>query len=136
VSDIKKKRLYRLMLYMGATLFCIVFSQVYGLFSHGVTSLFMSGLFVPPLFGGLVEGALLLFLRLRFRRSADNLFHAGIGTLTVGSLLQGIFEIAGTGSPYIYVFPVAGGLLLAGAAVCFLLPGEKRKEIPDETSSR
>ena len=125
--DIKRKRLRRLIAYLGATLFCILFSQVYGLYSHGISSFFMTFLFLPPLFGGLVEILLYLLCSERFRRGADNAFHAGIGTLTVGSMLEGIFEIAGTGSDYVLAFPVVGGILLLTAAIVFLLP-EKKKE--------
>lgn len=122
VSVIKRKRLIRLGLYLGAVLFCILFWQVYRLFSHGVTSFFMTNLFLLPAVGFLMEGVLLFGAPKRFRRSADNLFHCGIGTGTVGFLLQGIFEIAGTDSPYMIAFPVVGGICLLGAVVCFCLP--------------
>ena len=109
----------RLFLYLGGSLFCGLFAYVYSFFSHGVSSDFMTFSFVLPLIGALTEGALLVLGVRTFSRLADNCFHAGIGTGTVGALLQGIFEIAGTDSPYIVTFPVLLGLFLFTAVLCF-----------------
>ena len=127
-SVIKKKRLIRFFLYLGGGLFCGLFSYVYSFFSHGVSSDFMTFLFVLPLFGALTEGLLFLFRIRTFSRFADNCFHAGIGAGTLGSLLQGIFEIAGTGSAYMIVFPVLFGVFLLAAAAFFVV-ALCRKEI-------
>ncbi|MBO5222734.1 MAG: hypothetical protein J6C26_10525 [Clostridia bacterium] len=134
VSDIKRKRLIRVFLYVFVAVFCVLFSQVYGLFSHGVTSFFMTYLFLPPLFGWGTELLLFFCAPRRFRRIGDNLFHAGIATATVGFLLQGIFEIAGTDSPYMIVFVVTAPLLLLGAVVDFLRPEGREREGDHETS--
>ena len=114
--------------YFCAVLFCLLFSRIYGMFSHGVTSFYMTCLFLPPLVGGGVEGVLYFFSPRRFRRAADNLFHAGISTAGMAFLLQGIFEIAGTGSSYMTVFVTVSPLCLFGAAVCFCLPEKKKGE--------
>lgn len=98
-------------------------AQVYGLFGHGVTSPAMTFMFLYPLLGGF---GLMLCLRwfqgaprsqARFRLFA-NLYNAGIATFAAGSLLQGIFEIAGTSSPYTVGFYALGcALCLAGLGI-------------------
>jgi hypothetical protein len=41
-----------------------------------------------------------------------NMYNSGIAALTTGSLLRGIFDIAGTSSPYQPVFMVTGMLMV------------------------
>lgn len=111
-----------------AILFFVLFSRVYAMFSHGVSSFFMTYLCLPVGVGMTVEGLLLFCAPRRFRPWADCLFHAGTGTASVAFLLQGIFEIAGTDSPYMIVFVCAAGLCLVLSAVCFCLPEAKKEE--------
>jgi hypothetical protein len=82
-------------------------------------------MFLYPLLGG----ALLFFLlRLLFPRAdamnryqpVCSCYHCGIATLTVGGMLRGIFEIAGTSSPYSVVFTVCGWALCTNAFFLFL----------------
>ncbi len=103
--------------YLFTTLFCIALNYVYSLFGHGVSSPFMSYAFVFSLVLGVVGFILLGWLDLD-NRVAFNLYNAGIATLTVGSILQGIIDIAGadTTYPVFYffigtVFVVVGGLM-------------------------
>ena len=75
----------------------------------------MSFLFLWPLLGALWYLLLPGLLSLHPDRVTVNAVNAGLATLTVGSLLRGIFEIAGTSSPYVPAFFCAGGVLcLAG----------------------
>lgn len=103
--------------YLFTTLFCIALNYVYSLFGHGVSSPFMSYAFVFSLVLGVVGFILLGWLDLD-NRVAFNLYNAGIATLTVGSILRGIIDIAGadTTYPVFYffigtVFVVVGGLM-------------------------
>jgi hypothetical protein len=85
----------------------------------------MSLLFAYPLLAGaLIFQSLSLFMpaadavpryRLWF-----NLYNSGVAALTAGSLLRGIFEIAGTASPYTVCFPIAGWLMIGIGAIGFL----------------
>ncbi|MCX5999452.1 MAG: hypothetical protein NTU41_07625 [Chloroflexi bacterium] len=59
-------------------------------------------------------------------RFVTNVYSSGIATLTVGSLLRGIFDIAGTSSPYQPVFVVAGVLMVLVGAVCYVAAQFKR----------
>jgi hypothetical protein len=112
--------------YLAAAAFCILFDRVYALFGHGVQSAAMSRMFLYPLLGG----ALMFFLqwlfvpepcRVRHYRLLFNLYNSGLAALTVGSLLQGILEIAGTTSPYLVAFPVFGWTTLYAGLLFFLL---------------
>lgn len=77
----------------------------------------MTFLFVWPLALGLLPELILLCLP-RIHRPGQisaNLYHSGVATVTVSSLLRGIFEIAGTSSDYQQWMMLAGiGLLAAG----------------------
>lgn len=104
-------------IYLFTTLFCIALNYVYSLFGHGVSSPFMSYAFIFSLVLGVVGFILLGWLDLD-NRVAFNLYNAGIATLTVGSILRGIIDIAGadTTYPFFYffvgtVFVVVGGLM-------------------------
>jgi hypothetical protein len=108
--------------YLGASLFCGIFSFVYERFSHGVYSNSMIFLFLFPLLGGaLPHGAILLLGARAPRRVAANLYNSGVATLAVGSCLQGIFEIYGTSSPCVAAYWWAGGALVALGAAAHLL---------------
>lgn len=106
-------------IYVFTTLFCIVFNYIYSLFGHGVSSPFMSYAFVFSLVLGV--WGFLVFGRLRLEnRNAYHLYNAGIATLTVGSVLRGIIEIAGADTTYpIYYFIVGTILVVVGGLMYF-----------------
>ncbi len=112
--------------YLMMAIFCFVFQQVYNLFGHGVTSAALSLIFLYPLLAGVLPFFLLSLLlpqagKLANARFSFNCYHSGIATLTVGSLLQGIFEIAGTGSPYTVLFLLIGSLFVLIGLVGFAI---------------
>ena len=73
-------------------------------------------MFLCPLIGGVGVFGAMRMLRLRpLPRFSINAYNSGIATLTVGSTLQGVFEIAGTSSPYEMVFAVVGIAFLIAA---------------------
>ena len=107
--------------YLGAALFCGIFSYVYERFSHGVYSGYMVYLFLFPLLGGALPYAAVLFLGARPpQRLAANLFNAGIATLAVGSAMEGVLEIYGTDSSYLCVYWWVGISLAALGALAYL----------------
>ncbi|MBR0374362.1 MAG: hypothetical protein IJH91_07550 [Mogibacterium sp.] len=126
--------------YAAITIFCFVFAKVYLRFSHGVTSPYMTYLFIAPLALGWLP-SLAMWLAPRLRRgvrgaSADesaadhmdhnspvcrNAWHSGVAAVTVSALLRGIFEIAGTASPLqSYLMGAGIAMLLVGAAAYLL----------------
>lgn len=105
--------------------FCILFDNVYAIFGHGVRSASMSLMFLYPLLGGaLVFFLLRLFIsnadQVRHYRFAYNIYNSGIAVLTVHSLLDGIFEIAGTSSDYLAYFTVFGWTFAAAGLITYL----------------
>lgn len=107
--------------YLGVTVFCGIFYLVYDRFSHGVHSPYMTWLFAWPLVLGVIPG---LFWKWqggipRPGRIALNLYHSGVATVTVSSLLRGILEIAGTASVYQDRLMRAGIAILCGAVVIY-----------------
>jgi hypothetical protein len=114
------------LVYLGFSGFCVFFDRVYALFGHGVFSAHMTLMFLYPLLGG----ALPFFLLWRFLprsgggsggRVRFNCYNSGIAALTMGSLLRGVFDIAGTASGYCVVFSVCGWAVTGAGAALFLL---------------
>ena len=111
--------------YAIISLFCGVVFIVYDRFSHDVRSPYMTFLFAIPLVFGVVPAVILAVKKdiRRPGRAAFNIYNAGVAALTVSSLLRGIFEIAGTGSPYQRYLGVFGIVLLASGAAMHILSG-------------
>lgn len=112
--------------YLAVSAFCLLFSVVYSLFSHGIHSPWMRWLAAWPFVLGAVP-ALILAARRPGSQTAGgyrvkeeifkDIYRFGIAAVTVASLLKGILEIAGTDSLYPTVLLFAGaGMLLFGAA--------------------
>ena len=98
--------------YVFTTLSCIAFSHIYSLFSHGVSSPFMSYAFVFSLVLGVV-GFTVFGQPDSDNRTAFSLYNAGIATLTVGSILRGIIDIAGADTTYPVFYFLVGTVLVA-----------------------
>lgn len=91
VLDIKKNKPF--LVWLGITVFCIVFAFVYELFSFGVYSNHMIFLFVYPLVFGMIPCYIM-------HASMNRIWNDGVLLLTGSSLLAGVFEIYGTSSIY------------------------------------
>ena len=108
------------------TIFVFAFAQIYGLFSHGVYSAFMSYAFLLPLtliflpkFINLCTGNRLWNLSLEngdeagekklfFTSLAFFLWKSGVAVLTVGSIYKGVLDIYGTSGSFEWVYLVVG----------------------------
>ncbi|MFT4143206.1 MAG: hypothetical protein QM644_02030 [Mobilitalea sp.] len=112
-----------LIAYLGAAVFSIAADRIYSIFGHGVYSAAMSLMFLYPLMGGVIYFVLFVLLLKRAHlcfgfRLFKNLYASMVALLTVRSFLQGMFEIAGTNSPYlVYYYYITA--LMAGS--CFML---------------
>lgn len=124
-SGNKKNTAGPLFVYAGLTVFCLVFYLIYNHFSHGVHSAYMTYLFMWPLVFGVVQK----LIRLAFAalpvpsENAADLWNAGLAACIVASALLGIFEIAGTSSPYPIWMMRAGGVMMAAGAVIYVIGG-------------
>ena len=121
------------------TVFVFVFAKIYGIFSHGVSSVFMSYDFLLPLsliflpkllnlctgnrlWNGSLEteeeeGEKKLFLS----SLASFLWKSGVAVLTVGSLYKGVLDIYGTSGSFEWVYLVVGIGTLAAGGISALL---------------
>lgn len=119
--------------YGGAAAFCVLFAQVYALFGHGVRSASMTWMFLYPLAGAALA-LCLMGLRPEARAgrlwpAARNLLGCGLSVLTMGALLKGVLDIAGTASAYILFYRIVGAALVGAAIVLgvVLLAGARRR---------
>ena len=105
-----------------AALFCALFGAVYETFSHGVYAYGMLYAFAFPLALGVLPFYLIGILRAKVPgRFARNVYHAGIATLTVGSLVSGALEIYGTTNPLTLVYWAFGAALLLAGTGAYLI---------------
>lgn len=99
--------------YLALSAAAIAVDNIYALFGHGVRSASMSSMFLYPLLGGALMYVLLGIVvpgiaSRKLFRLGYNLYNSGIATLTTGSFLRGILDIAGTASEYTGIFMLAG----------------------------
>lgn len=107
--DIKKEKIKIAINYILVSVVCLIVNYIYGKFGHGVTSNYMTYMFIIPL----IMGSCVYFIIKRPNRIFKNIYNAGVATLIVGSFVKGIFEIAGTASKYEIVFLIVGfGLVI------------------------
>lgn len=123
ILDIKNRIKKTIKVYSLITIFTIIFDRVYSIFSHGVSSLSMSLMFLYPLLGGVIVYCFLQFLCNNIKDDIIilfNIYNSGIAILTVGSLLKGILDIAGTSSKYIIYYVVIGILAIIISIIGFI----------------
>ena len=108
--------------YLLVTLFCVMFGGIYERFSHEVYSFFMIYAFVFPLAGGVLPFFLLMKHKKAYPSSfAASCYHAGIATLTTGSLLCGALEIYGTTNVLTTIYWILGAALLFVGISAYLI---------------
>ena len=119
-TDLNKKTTLR---YSFVSLFCLVFGLVYELFSNGVYSLFMMFAFAIPLLLGAVPFLVFWLTNTKNPPSLHSryLYHSGIATLTVGSIVQGVLEIYGTTNQLIFGYLYVGAALVGAGVVAYVV---------------
>ena len=105
----------------------LIFGAVYEHFSYGVYSVYMIYAFAIPLLLGVLPFAVMLRFgkRFRLRQSGLKLYHFGIATLTVGSLVKGVLEIYGTTNSLTAFYWMSGALLVLAGLLCAFLPSKE-----------
>ena len=124
VSDKQNPVKKTVVVYLFITILTITVNKVYSLYGHGVSSDAMTYMFLYPLIGGsFVYLVIALFFSKLYRfkgyRRIYNLYNSGIAVLTVGSMLKGVVEIAGTASLYIKFYYIVGYALLGGSLLFY-----------------
>jgi hypothetical protein len=119
----EKNKMFKLAaVFLAVSAFCVIFNLIYSKYGHGVHSNYMTFMFAYPLmlgaFAYLLVGAM---PKARLPgRFVINTYNSGIATLTAGSMLRGIFDIAGTSSPYQLFFMIVGAMMVFIGAVCYV----------------
>ncbi|MBR1702797.1 MAG: hypothetical protein IJ716_12655 [Lachnospiraceae bacterium] len=109
-------------LYIGITIFTVLFSAIYESFSHGVYSPFMIGAAVIP-FAGIVLPYTVWLKRQRIpdemqsNSFVQELYQMAVLTFLLGSIFTGILEIYGTTNRLSKIYWVAGSSLLLAAVL-------------------
>lgn len=121
-SDIelnRKRAAKTAFVYLLVALFFVLFGAVYEIYSHEVYSYYMLYAFAFPLVGGTLVFNILSFLKLQKYPNAIacNLYHSGIATLTVGSVVQGVLEIYGTTNTLSDYYWYVGIVLIVTGAI-------------------
>jgi hypothetical protein len=111
--------------YIFWAVFIFIFGFVYELFSHGVESIAMRYAWLIPLLGGLVLSG--LNMASPVSAVTSRLWKYGIETLTLGSLLKGVFEIYGAANTYPTIYMAVGAGLLGAALVSYLTQATQRQ---------
>lgn len=138
ILDIKKiGKKYSLkktvIVYLAVSVFTFAVNKIYAIFGHGVSSDAMTWMFLYPLIGGALFYLLIGLLLPEINRFAGyriiyNIYNSGIAILTVGSLLKGIMEIAGTSSSYLKFYDMTGyGFIVFGLIILILLTANYKK---------
>ena len=117
------------MRYLAASILIAAAGALYGLFSHGVYSYYMTYAFMVPLLGGAVP-YLAAAVRDRGEHSVDDGEAASPGfagaadiqlavicTLTAGSILKGVLDIYGTSNRLLIAYPVIAVLIAVAALI-------------------
>ena len=116
--------------YLILSILCAVFGAVYEIFSHGVYSPFMMFAFLFPLFIGCLPFALLNKNKSKIvpHPVARNLYHSGIATLTIGSIVKGVLDIYDTTNHLSnYYWIVGNTFVISGIIASILLHTKKRQ---------
>lgn len=120
-KDITMRASKTAFVYLLISLFCALFGAVYEVFSHEVYSFYMLYAFLFPLAGGTFPFLAISLFRKRYPEIvARNVYHSGIATLTVGSIIQGVLEIYGTTNRLTGLYWTVGFILLFVGIVFYL----------------
>ncbi len=123
-------------LYIGITIFTVLFSAIYESFSHGVYSPFMLGAAIIPFAGIVVPYTLWLKRqgdpdRAKMHSLVREFYQMAVLTFLLGSIFTGILEIYGTTNRLSKVYWLAGGILLLVSLLMKIWGGQMPIRQPD-----
>ena len=107
---IKDKNTVKNLIVCGSlSIFLIVFTCIYEIFSYGQYSIFMRMMFTFPLIAGIF---------LTFKNSINKyLLNTSLAIFANGFLVKGIIEISGRNSSFDYLYIITGCLLLTASFI-------------------
>lgn len=132
ISDIKKIYKKYVVIYTVFTIFLALFGLIYSIFDRGITSFYMKYNFIYCLIFGVIVYCLLYKFVKFYNSKINKLYNLSIFTVSIGSILKGIFDISGIDSRYPkYYFLVALTLFIIAFVylLCIIFRGEYEKNI-------
>ncbi len=102
-------------IYLAVSIAVMIFGAIYEHFSFGVYSNYMIYAFAIPLLGGVLPYTVKPAIIGRRKIDLNGLYHMGIATLTIGSIMKGVLDIYGTTNRLLMIYPVAGAILIITA---------------------
>jgi hypothetical protein len=124
-------------IYLAFSVLLLAFDRTYVIFSHGVSSLSMTLMFLPVLTGGLVLTMLRAVMKHRLYnhrlyRLFSFLYHSSIALVVNGMLVKGILEIADASTKSTAIFELlSAALAMLSIWILFLIiKNKKQKKSP------
>lgn len=126
-----KKQIYK---YLIISIFFLIFSSIYEMFSHGVYSSYMMFAFTIPLLLGSLVYVIIYKLSLNkyFSYLGIKLYNCFIITLIIGSLMKGFLDIYGTTNKLISIYLVISVSLLILSIIINTIFNLKKRRCKNE----
>lgn len=126
-----KKQIYK---YLIISIFFLIFSSIYEMFSHGVYSSYMIFAFTIPLLLGSLVYVIIYKLGLNkyFSYLGIKLYNCFIITLVIGSLMKGFLDIYGTTNKLISIYLVISVSLLILSTIINTIFNVKKRRCKNE----
>lgn len=123
--------------FLGVSILTGLFGAIYELFSHEVYSYFMIYAFAFPLLLGTLPYLMLsLSGGTRYPNAlCRNLYHAGIATLTTGSIMRGVLDIYGTTNSLSNIYWFAGIPMTVLPVFIFCFQRKKLRAVKNENAA-
>ena len=120
ISDTKKS----IISYFIVTIFLILLNYIYSIFSHNVSSNYMTYMFIYPLVTGILV-SIFIFInknisKLKSFYIGKSILNYGIAIMVFRSFMKGVFEIAGTDSNYLIYYFYMGLILILVSSILLI----------------
>ena len=120
ISDTKKS----IISYFIVTIFLILLNYIYSIFSHNVSSNYMTYMFIYPLVTGILVIIFILInkniSKLKSFYIGKSILNYGIAIMVFRSFMKGVFEIAGTDSNYLIYYFYMGLILILVSSILLI----------------
>ena len=114
ISDTKKS----IISYFIVTIFLILLNYIYSIFSHNVSSNYMTYMFIYPLVTGILVSIFILINKSFY--IGKSILNYGIAIMVFRSFMKGVFEIAGTDSNYLIYYFYMGLILILVSSILLI----------------
>ncbi|WP_313538475.1 hypothetical protein [Enterococcus sp.] len=107
----------KLISYGSICLSLFLFQLVYHHFSHGISSASLKYAWLIMVYAGLLWWLIDRLFSNKQLRLSSNLYHSGLACFITWCLLNGVMEIAGSDSPYLWLYLLFGGGFICASLI-------------------